>query len=77
MTKVPSGTPGREHSPGMGAEEGQHGERRAVAGTGGKGGGGVQADLDPHPALWGGPFNPGSWAGTSGLRQPPRPLPSH
>lgn len=49
----------------------------AVAGTGGKGGGGVQADLDPHPAFWGGPFNPGSWAGTSGLRQPPRPLPSH
>lgn len=53
MTKLPSGTLGREHSAGIGVEEGQHGELLTVAGTegeeGGEEGGEEQAGAT---ALW-------------------------
>lgn len=51
-----------------------------MAGTGGKGGGGLQAEAT---ALWililpsgEGPSSPESSAGMSGICQPPQPLPS-
>lgn len=54
-----SGIPGREHSLGIGVEDGQ---LLALAGTGGEGGGGLTgrgcSPLEPYPALWGGPFKP-------------------
>lgn len=75
-----SGISGREHSLGIGVENGQCGELLAVAGMGGEGGGGLTgrgcSPLNPYPALWEGLFKPWvlCWNGWDPL--PPWPLPS-